>query len=65
MGKPRDTKKDIKKKPSKSIKEKRKEKQEKKKNRQSLLNSMIFITPKPSVPNFKRELNIFYFFELN
>ena len=31
MGKARDTKKDIKKKPSKSIKEKRKEKQEKKK----------------------------------
>jgi hypothetical protein len=33
MGKPRDTKKDIKKKPSKSIKAKKKEKQEKKKNR--------------------------------
>jgi len=32
MGKPRNTKKDIKKKPAKSIKEKRKEKQEKKKN---------------------------------
>jgi len=31
MGKPRDTKKDVKKKPSKTIKEKRKEKQEKKK----------------------------------
>jgi hypothetical protein len=30
MGKPRDTKKDIKKKPSKTIKEKRKEKREKK-----------------------------------
>jgi hypothetical protein len=31
MGKSRDTKKDVKKKPSKTIKEKRKEKQEKKK----------------------------------
>jgi hypothetical protein len=33
MGKPRDTKKDIKKKPDKSIKEKRKEKQKKRNNR--------------------------------
>jgi hypothetical protein len=32
MGKSKDTKKDIKKKPAKSIKEKRKQKQEKKKN---------------------------------
>ena len=32
MGKSRDTKKDVKKKPTKSIKEKRREKQEKKKN---------------------------------
>jgi hypothetical protein len=32
MGKSRDTKKDLKKKPAKTIKEKRREKQEKKKN---------------------------------
>jgi hypothetical protein len=32
MGKPRDSKKDVKKKPTKTIKEKRKEKQEKKKH---------------------------------
>jgi hypothetical protein len=32
MGKPRDSKKDVRKKPTKTIKEKRKEKQEKKKH---------------------------------